>query len=152
MVEAVQSAGFHLRPEADFDDAFHHVMTSAIEPKIGKERPCVIEKWPRQMAGLSKICADNPLLADRFEIYFMGLEIANAFAELTDPVEQRRRFEQDLAHKLALGKDLLPINDKFLKDLAFMPPSVGIAVGFDRLLLSISGLNQIENIHPLTWF
>ncbi|MBL4818195.1 MAG: EF-P lysine aminoacylase GenX [Deltaproteobacteria bacterium] len=143
LVERVLKAGFALRDQADFSDAFHQVMLIAIEPKIGQEVPTVVTRWPLDMAALAQICKDDTCFAERFEIYYQGIELANAFLELTDPVEQRKRFDVEKKIRQKLGKDPGEIDEDFLSDLAKMPPAAGIALGFDRLLMCI---NDVKNI------
>jgi len=149
LVQIVKEAGFHLRPKADFDDAFFQVMMKAIEPNIGMERPTVVTHWPKQMAVLSKIDDDNPLFAKRFELYAGGFELANAFDELVDSAEQQARFHADNAKRLALGKDPLALDQRFLSELDAMPPCAGIALGLDRLLMLLFGLSDISDAYPL---
>lgn len=144
----VRLAGYHLREQADFSDAFSHVMLSAIEPAIGKERPCVVTQWPIQMAALAKADPEDPLFAKRFEIYAGGLEIANAFEELQDPVEQRDRFVHDRSLRIQENRSALPIPEAFLTDLHCMPPSVGIALGVDRLIMFLIGSKEIQAVFP----
>lgn len=138
LVETVKKAGFVLRDHADFGDAFHHVMLSAIEAKIGLETPCVLTRWPRQMAALSRVCEDDNLFAERFEIYFQQVELANAFLELTDPVEQQERFEEESLIRQKLGKRSSKIDSNFIADLKLISSAAGIAVGFDRVLFLIA--------------
>lgn len=146
LVQAVQKAGFSLRKEASFEDAFTQVMLTRIEPSIGQQRPCAVTHWPKQMASLAQLCPDNPLFAQRFEIYAGGVELANGFVELTDPLEQRRRFEQDNAKRQRIGKQALPLDEDFLQDLQHLPPCVGVAVGFDRLLMLQSAGNTLQDV------
>ena len=149
LVSVVKKAGFSLRPRADFDDAFFQVMSTAVEPNIGKTRPTVVTQWPKQMAVLSKLDSDDPLFARRFEIYAGGLELANAFDELTDGKEQKRRFLADYEKRRAMGRASLTIDEIFLSELDQIPATVGIAFGLDRLLQLIFGLERIENTYPL---
>ena len=152
LVIAAQEKGYALRELATFDDVFHHVMLTKIEPAIGHDRPCVVQNWPTQLAALARVCKNDPLFAERFEIYCGQVELANAFAELIDPVEQKHRFEQDLKERAALGKAPLPIDDQFMQDLGFMPDAVGIAVGFDRLLMMILQVPEINHVQALPSF
>ncbi len=146
LVHRVQSAGFTLRPGADFFDAFHHVMLSTIEPRIGQEVPCVVMRWPRKMAALARICTDDVYFAERFEIYYQGIELANAFLELTDPVEQRGRFLEEQEQRRKLGKQGGKLDEDFLSILGSMPAAAGIAVGFDRLLMCAVKARQIDEL------
>ena len=149
MVRAVRNAGFHLRPNADFDDAFFQVMFTAVEPAVGKERPTVISHWPKQMAVLSRLDPENKLFALRFELYAGGFELANAFDELVDSKEQKARFKADNRKREALGKRPLNLDAAFLKDLDQMPPCSGIAFGVDRLIQLIFGLEHIAEARGL---
>jgi len=141
-----RAAGHALREGADFEDAFFHLMGTRVEPAIGRERPVVVTRWPRQMAMLARLCDDDDRYAERFELYAGGLELANAYLELTDPAEQRRRFEADNDARRALGKAPLPLDEVFLADLAHMPPAAGIALGFDRLLMLVTGEREIDAV------
>ena len=152
LVKVAQEKGYALRELATFDDVFHHIMLTKIEPAIGHDRPCVVKNWPVQMAALARVCENDPLFAERFEIYCGQMELANAFAELIDPVEQKIRFERDQEERILLGKTALPIDDRFISDLSFMPNAVGIAVGFDRLLMLISQIPEIDQVQALPSF
>lgn len=149
LTKAVCATGESLRENADFDDAFTHIMVKKIEPQIGKTRPCVLFDWPAQTAALARLSATNPLFAQRFEIYCGGLELANAFAELTDPVEQRARFIEANETRAANGKSTLPIDEDFIRDLGKMPPACGIAVGIDRLIVLICGKKSLQEVQVL---
>ena len=150
LVDALRARGEVLREGADFEDAFFHVMTRA-EDVIGRARPVVVERWPASMAVLARTCPDDPLFAARFEIYAGGLELTNAFDELTDPVEQRARFVADNAARVALGKPALPLDEAFLEALARMPRAAGCALGFDRLLMLLTGAREIDDVTALPW-
>jgi lysyl-tRNA synthetase class 2 len=147
----VRAAGHALREGADFEDAFFHVMTARAEPAIGRERPVVVARWPRQMAMLARLCDDDVRFAERFELYAGGLELANAYLELTDPNEQRARFEADNLARVALNKAPLPIDELFLRDLATMPAAAGIALGFDRLLMLLTDAKTIDEVVVVQW-
>lgn len=139
-----------------FDDAFFHVMTTRIEPNIGRERLCVLTQWPASMAVLARVDDDDPRYARRFEIYGHSqlgcLELCNAFDELTDAVEQRRRFLDDNATRRALGKPELPLDEDFLNALPFLPsPSAGNALGVDRLLMLLTNASSIDDVTSLRW-
>ncbi|MBH2006933.1 MAG: EF-P lysine aminoacylase GenX [Myxococcaceae bacterium] len=147
--QKVTEKGFALRPEADFSDAFHQVMWAQIEPQIGQETPCVVTRWPRSMAALSAYCADDPCFAERFEIYYQQVELANAFLELTDPQEQRRRFQEEQQIRESLGKRSPELDHEFLEELASMPVTAGIAVGFDRLLMVACDAKSVSDVTEL---
>jgi lysyl-tRNA synthetase class 2 len=137
-----------------FDDAFFAVMDTRVEPAIGHARLCVLERWPASMAILARRCDDDPRYAGRFEIYGRGragcLELCNAFDELRDPVEQRRRFEDDNAVRRRLGKPALPLDEDFLAALPGLPmPTAGNALGVDRLLMLLAGADVIDDVVSL---
>ncbi|MEM7403509.1 MAG: EF-P lysine aminoacylase EpmA [Myxococcota bacterium] len=146
LVQAVLQAGHALRDNASFEDAFTHMMLTCIEPHIGQQRPCAVTHWPAQMACLAQLCPENSLFAQRFEIYAGGVELANGFVELTDPTLQRQRFEQDNIKRQRMGKPILPLDEAFLRDLQHLPPCVGVAVGFDRLLMLQNGHNTLRDV------
>ena len=151
LVDKARQAGCHLRDGADFEDAFHHIMLTKIEPYIGNDRPTVVLRWPIQLAGLAKPCAGDPLFADRFEIYCDQMELANAFQELVDADEQLARFESDLRTRDLIKKNVLPINADFIADLRHMPDASGIAVGYDRLLMLLTKTAEINEVLPFPW-
>jgi lysyl-tRNA synthetase class 2 len=149
--ERARTQGMHLRPNADFEDAFFDVMAKCVEPAIGNGEFCVVERWPARMAVLARRCDDDALFAERFEIYVNGLELCNAFDELTDPVEQRARFIDDNRVRCGLGKAELPLDEDFLSALSSMPRTSGIALGFDRLLMWLTGQTHIDDVMVLPW-
>jgi lysyl-tRNA synthetase class 2 len=118
-----------------------------VEPNIGQNRPCFVMDFPASQAALAKISLTNPLVADRFELYFQGIELANGFHELTDEPEQRGRFEQDNIKRQSKGQDIMPIDQNFIAALNFgLPACAGVALGIDRLLmlaLNCSKINQV---------
>ncbi|MDP2345081.1 MAG: EF-P lysine aminoacylase EpmA [Deltaproteobacteria bacterium] len=145
----VQATGEMLRPGADFDDAFFQVMGNHVEPAIGNDRLAFLHRWPAQMAVLARL-DDDPRYARRFEAYARGLELCNAFDELTDADEQRARFVADNATRRALGKPEVPLDEDFLQALPDMPsPSAGNALGFDRLLMLLAGADDIDDVTAL---
>lgn len=156
LVKRLRAAGKDdgIDDDADFDLAFFHLMGTYIEPKLGRDRLCVLEQWPAQMAVLARL-DDDDRFARRFEAYAQGrsgvLELCNAFDELTDAVEQRRRFVADNALRLQLGKEAVPLDEDFLQALARLPPTAGNALGFDRLLMLLSGADDIDDVTALPW-
>lgn len=132
---------------ADDEPEFHKVFLNEIEPHLGKEQPTILYDYPAQMAALSKVKESDPRVAERFELYVNGLEIANAFTELTDAKEQRRRFEEERALRMKLGKHDHGLDEDFLAALEEgMPESGGIALGVDRLLMALLGEDDIRNV------
>ena len=130
-----------------WEDLFFRLFLNRIEPHLGLARPTVLHGWPARMAALARIDPSDPRVAERFEIYVGGLELANAFGELTDAAEQRRRFEAAARERRALHGDDLPIDEDFLSALEHgMPASAGIALGFDRLAMLATGADRIEDV------
>ena len=132
------------------EDRFDELLSSEVEPRLGQGRPTFLYDYPAELAALARRKTDRPEIAERFELYIAGVEIANAFSELTDPVEQRQRFTADEAARCAQGKDPLPLPDKFLSELANLPPSAGIALGVDRLVMLLTGATTIDEVVAFT--
>jgi len=129
-----------------WDDVFFRIFLEKIEPGLGQGRPTVVTDYPIHMAALARPKPEAPHLAERFEIYVCGLELANAFGELTDAEEQRRRFAIDRAQRQAGGRDPYPVDEDFLAAIAHMPPASGIALGFDRLVMLATGAQSIDDV------
>lgn len=144
---AAAGIGIATGDEDSWDDVFFRIFLDRIEPRLGIGRPTVLHGWPASMAALARLDPADPRTAERFELYVAGLEVANAFGELTDATEQRRRFEADRALKLRLSGEAWPIDEDFLAALAHgMPPSAGIALGFDRLVMLATGAGRVEDV------
>jgi lysyl-tRNA synthetase class 2 len=129
-----------------WDDIFFRIFLEHIEPHLGHPVPTILYGYPLSMAALSRPSPDDPRLAERFELYVCGLELANAFGELTDPIEQRARFEADMKTKERLYGIRYPIDEDFLLALGQMPEASGIALGFDRLVMLAAGAEKIEDV------
>jgi len=126
---------------------FEDLLTSRIEPFLENfDVPVILKEYPAQLAALARIKPDDPNVAERFELYVGGLELANGFSELTDPVEQQTRFEEANRIRVHLGKPELPLPGPFLAELAQMPPSAGIALGVDRLVMLAIGADTIDQV------
>jgi lysyl-tRNA synthetase class 2 len=147
LAEAARRAGHDPGPPGEpFDDVFFRVMLDAVEPRIGLDRPTYLVDWPASMAALSRVKRDDPSLAERFELYAGGLELANGFTELTDAAEQRRRLEDEQAQRRRLGHRVYPLDERFLEALGRMPDAGGVAVGLDRLLMLLVGAEAIADV------
>lgn len=128
-------------------DELFHTLGFVVQPKLGNGRPIWLVDWPIELASLARPKPSDPSVAERFEAYAQGLELCNGFGELTDPVEQRRRFESDLAERRALGKEELPIDERFLTALDDgFPACAGNALGFDRLVMIALGRMTIDDV------
>lgn len=146
LAAAARPLGIAPHPGDDWDDLFFRIFLERIEPTLGIGAPTILADYPIAMAALARPNPDDRRVAERFEVYVGGLELANGFSELTDPVEQRRRFERDGARKQARYGEAYPIDEDFLAALAAMPSSAGIALGFDRLVMLASGAARIDDV------
>ncbi|MCK5716969.1 MAG: EF-P lysine aminoacylase GenX [Thiomargarita sp.] len=133
--------------DLDRDTSLNLILSHDIESHLGHQAPLVIKDFPSSQAALARKRTDNPQLAERFEIYIKGIELANGFYELTDPIEQRQRFEQDLAKRRLLNLPLYPLDERFLAALsAGIPDCSGVAIGLDRLLMIMMGASHINDV------
>jgi elongation factor P--(R)-beta-lysine ligase len=146
LAEAASGAGVRVAADDHWADIFFKVMVERIEPYLGIGRASVLCEYPAAEAALARLKPGDGRVAERFELYACGVELANAFAELTDPAEQRRRFEAEMAEKARVYGERYPIDEDFLDALALMPPACGAALGFDRLAMLASGVDQIEAV------
>jgi lysyl-tRNA synthetase class 2 len=138
--------GFRPGPDDAYDDLFFRVFLERVEPRLAGGPPVYLVDWPAPMAALARLKEGDPRWAERFELYIGGLELANGFSELTDPVEQRARFEREQARRAATGRPHHPVDEAFLAELARMPPAGGVALGLDRLLMLLTGKASIEDV------
>ncbi len=148
LAEAARRAGVGV-PEhvLGWDEVFTRIMVDRVEPHLGRGRPTILHRYPARQAALSRLSRDDPRFADRFEVYAGGLELANAFAELTDPAEQRARLEADRQVRRGLGLVDLPLDERFLGALEQgIPETSGIAVGIDRLVMLLVGADRIDQV------
>lgn len=136
--------------EALASDLFEEVLTTEVEPHLGKNRPTFLIEYPTILAALARTKPGEQQVAERFELYIDGLELANAFTELTAPDEQRRRFEADEELRRDAGKSHYPLPEKFLSELANMPDSAGIAFGLDRLIMLLTNAASIDDVIAFT--
>ncbi len=121
-------------------------LVEKVEPNLPRECPVVLAEYPAPAAALARRKPADPRVAERWELYIGGLELANAYSELTDPVEQRARFEACAAARRALGKDVYPVDEAFLAALTHMPPSGGIALGVDRLAMLFADADRLDDV------
>jgi lysyl-tRNA synthetase class 2 len=131
--------------DEDWSDIFSKIITT-IEPRLGEGRLTVLCEYPRPEAALARVSPRDARVAERFELYGCGVELANGFGELTDPVEQRARLGAEMAKKTRLYGEDYPLDEEFLAALAQMPPASGVALGFDRLVMLATGAPHIRDV------
>jgi elongation factor P--(R)-beta-lysine ligase len=136
--------------EALMQDRFDEIMVDAIEPNLGLLTPSFLYDYPVECGALARKDPNDPKIAQRFELYVCGLELCNAFIELTDPVEQRTRFEQEQRDMRRLGNPDYPLPEKFLTALEDMPESAGNALGIDRLIMLFADTGTIDDVVAFT--
>ncbi len=145
LAASAAAAGLRVAADDGWGDVFSRVMVE-IEPRLGVGRPTILYEYPAIEAALARRKPGDPRVSERFELYACGLELANAFGELTDPVEQRARFEVDMAEKARLYGERYPIDEDLLAALACMPPASGAALGFDRVAMLATGAAHIDEV------
>jgi lysyl-tRNA synthetase class 2 len=141
----------HIRmKKALAEHRFDEIMVEKIEPHLGRSKPTFLYDYPAERAALARLKKEDSTLAERFELYIGGLELANAFSELIDAEEQRRRFLSEQAYRRSLSKPLYSLPEKFLKELETMPPTAGIALGVDRLVMVMLDAHTIDDVVAFT--
>src|SRR5262249_51702929 len=144
--DQAQAAGIKLAADDSWSDIFSRVLVERIEPHLGNGRATVLVEYPRAEAALARAKPGDPSVAERFELFVCGVELANGFGELTEPVEQRRRLEAEMTRKQHLYGERYPIDEECLAALALMPPACGCALGFDRLVMLATGAARIDQV------
>jgi elongation factor P--(R)-beta-lysine ligase len=139
-------AGLRVAPDDNWSDIFSRLLSERVEPNLGIGRPTVLHAYPASEAALARLNPNDSRIAERFEFYCCGVELANAFCELIDPAEQRRRFEADMAEQQRIYGTSAPIDEDFLAALAEMPEASGAALGFDRLMMLATGAESVESV------
>jgi lysyl-tRNA synthetase class 2 len=146
LAEAARDAGVRVAPDDTWSDIFSRVLAERIEPAIGNGRATLMTEYPSSEAALARTNPADPRVAERFELFACGVELANGFGELTDPEEQRRRFEADMAEKQRIYGERYPIETELLDALETMPEASGVALGFDRLVMLLTGAGHIDRV------
>jgi lysyl-tRNA synthetase class 2 len=146
MAAAARTAGIGTAADDTWADIFSRALVERIEPNLGLGRATILYEYPVAEAALARPAAGDPRVAERFELYACGVELANGFGELTDPVEQRRRFEVEMTEKQRVHGERYPLDEDFLAALGRMPPASGAALGFDRLVMLATGAARIEQV------
>jgi len=135
--------------EEENPERFEQDLSEKVIPSLGKGKPVLLLDFPAYEASLARTQPEDPRVAERVELFAGGLELANGFSELTDPQEQRRRFEETNERRRARGDKVFPLPEKFLSFLADLPPSAGIALGIDRLVMLFTGASRIDEVIAL---
>jgi lysyl-tRNA synthetase class 2 len=140
------AAGIRLADDDNWGDIFSRVLVERIEPRLGLGRATVLYEYPAALSALARPKPSDPRVAERFELYACGVELANGFGELNDPVEQRRRLAAEMAEKERIYGERYPLDEDFLAALVQMPPASGVALGLDRLVMLATGAPHIDHV------
>lgn len=146
LADKARSAGVSVQVDDDWGDIFSKMLTARVEPALPADRLVVLHDYPAPEAALSRRKAEDPRVAERFEVYACGVELANGFGELTDPAEQRRRFVAAMNEKARRYGAAWPIDEDFLSSLSDLPESSGVALGFDRLIMLALGAPRLADV------
>ncbi|HVY89900.1 MAG TPA: EF-P lysine aminoacylase EpmA [Hyphomonadaceae bacterium] len=146
LAQAARQIGIRVAEDDSWSDLFSRVLVERIEPKLGQGRLTLLCEYPAEEAALARPLKRDPRYAERFELYACGVELANGFGELSDPVEQRRRFEAEMDIKQQRYGERYPLDEDFLAALPQMPEACGVAMGFDRLVMLASGARRIADV------
>jgi elongation factor P--(R)-beta-lysine ligase len=141
-----KNSGVRVATDDSWSDIFSRILSERIEPNLGIGRPTVLHAYPVSEAALAQMHPYDPRIAERFELYCCGVELANAFHELRDPSEQRRRFASSMSEQRRIFGFSYPIDEDFLAALAHMPDASGAALGFDRLIMLATGAEHVESV------
>jgi elongation factor P--(R)-beta-lysine ligase len=146
LAKAAEKSGVKIAADDTWGDIFSRIMAEQVEPHLGEGRATILYEYPLPLAALARPKPGSDKVAERFELYACGVELANAFGELTAAAEQRARFEAAMAEKQRIHGERYPVDEDFLAALARMPPACGIALGFDRLVMLAAGASHIEQV------
>lgn len=146
LAASVGVAGVRIAADDTWADIFSRVMVEKVEPNLGAGCATILCEYPTAEAALARPTVHDPRVAERFELYACGVELANAFGELTDPAEQRRRFEAEMDEKARVYGERYPLDEDFLAALEHMPDASGSALGLDRLVMLAAGADRIEQV------
>ena len=146
LAASMDSAGVRYSGDDTWSDMFSRVLAERVEPHLGHGRITILDRYPVAEAALARPAADDGRVAERFEVYACGVELANGFGELTNPGEQRRRFGLEMDEKARIYGERYPVDEDFLAALAVMPDACGIAMGFDRVVMLAVGAARIDDV------
>ena len=143
---AAAKVGVRTAADDSWGDIFSRILVEKVEPALGRGRATILYEYPAVQSPLARPKPSDPRLAERFELYACGVELANGFGELTDAVEQRKRLAEQMAEKERIYGERYPIDEDFLAALAAMPPASGVALGLDRLVMLATGATHIDQV------
>lgn len=146
LAASVANAGLRVATDDTWSDLLSRVLVTLVEPNLGQGRMCFLDRYPAPEAALARPAADDVRVAERFELYACGVELANGFGELTNSAEQRRRFGLEMDEKQRVYGERYPLDEDFLRALEAMPAASGIALGFDRLVMLATGAPRIDDV------
>jgi elongation factor P--(R)-beta-lysine ligase len=146
LAAAATASGVRVADDDTWEDTFSRVLVAKVEPHLGNGRVSILDQYPAQLAALARPNAVDRRVADRFELYACGVELANAFAELTDPSAQLERLQAEMDEKQRRYGERYPIDADFIAALAHMPPAAGAALGLDRLVMLATGASRIAEV------
>jgi lysyl-tRNA synthetase class 2 len=139
-------SGVNVDDDDNWSDIFTKILVAKIEPHLGVTAPTILCEYPLPEGALAQKCRHDPRVVERFELYICGVEIANGFGELIDSVEQRARFEDAMHKQEKIYGKAYPIDEDLLEAIKYMPPTSGVALGFERLVMLISGARRINDV------
>jgi lysyl-tRNA synthetase class 2 len=146
LARAAQAAGIRIAEDDRWGDIFSRVLVERIESNLGIGRATILDEYPAALSALARPSRKNPRVAERFELYACGVELANGFGELNDADEQRRRLEGEMAEKERIYGERYPVDEDFIAAVAQIPPASGIALGLDRLVMLATGASRIDQV------
>ncbi|HEX3432163.1 MAG TPA: EF-P lysine aminoacylase EpmA [Rhizomicrobium sp.] len=146
LANAARASGIEAAANDSWSDLFSKILVARVEPQLGIGTPAILYEYPRCEAALARASLHDPRVAERFELYACGIELANGFGELTDVAEQRRRFETEMDEKERVYGERYPLDEEFLAALSQMPDSSGVALGFDRLVMLCLGAPSLDDV------
>jgi lysyl-tRNA synthetase class 2 len=146
LARQAMAAGIRIAPDDTWGDIFSRILVQCVEPQLGNGRATILDAYPAASAALARRLPRDPRFAERFELFAAGVELVNAFGELTDSAEQRRRLDAEMAEKARVYGERYPIDEEFLAALDTMPPASGAALGFDRLVMLATDAARIEQV------
>ena len=146
LASRAQRGGVAVTADDNWADIFSKILVARIEPNLGRDRPTILYEYPRCEAALARATSHDARVAERFELYICGVELANGFGELTDAMEQRARFEHEMSERQRIYGECYPLDEDFLEALSRMPPACGVAMGFDRLAMLAIGARTVDDV------